>query len=148
LLETGPAPNRLELEITEGVLIGDTPRAISILRRLKLLGVRIAMDDFGTGYASLSSLQSFPFDKLKIDRSFVTGVDTNVHAAAIVRAVMGLGKALNIPTIAEGVETEGERLFLLKEGCPEIQGYLVGRPAPIASYADITNGDVSTRLAG
>jgi diguanylate cyclase (GGDEF)-like protein len=148
LLETGLAPSRLELEITEGVLIGDTPRAMSILRRLKLLGVKIAMDDFGTGYASLSSLQSFPFDKLKIDRSFVAGADTNVHAAAIVRAVMGLGKALNIPTIAEGVETEGERLFLLKEGCQEIQGYLVGRPAPIASYEDITNGDVSTRLAG
>ncbi len=148
LLETGLAPNRLELEITEGVLIGDTSRVMSILRRLKLLGVKIAMDDFGTGYASLSSLQSFPFDKLKIDRSFVAGVDTNVHAGAIVRAVMGLGKALNIPTIAEGVETEGERAFLLKEGCQEIQGYLVGRPAPIASYADITNGDVSTRLAG
>jgi diguanylate cyclase (GGDEF)-like protein len=148
LLETGLAPNRLELEITEGVLIGDTSRALSILRRLKLLGVRIAMDDFGTGYASLSSLQSFPFDKVKIDRSFIAGVDSNVHAAAIVRAVLGLGKAFNIPTIAEGVETEGERLFLLKEGCQEIQGYLVGRPAPIASYADITNGDVSTRLAG
>jgi EAL domain-containing protein (putative c-di-GMP-specific phosphodiesterase class I) len=148
LLETGLAPNRLELEITEGVLIGDPSRALSVLRRLKLLGVKIAMDDFGTGYASLSSLQSFPFDKLKIDRSFISGVDKNLHAAAIVRAVMGLGKALSIPVIAEGVETEGERLLLLKEGCQEIQGYLVGRPAPIASYADLTNGDVSTRRTG
>ncbi len=75
LLETGLAPGRLELEITEGVLINDPPRALSILRRLKLLGVKIAMDDFGTGYASMSSLQSFPFDKIKIDRTFVSGVD-------------------------------------------------------------------------
>ena len=105
LLETGLAPGRLELEITEGVLINDPPRALSILRRLKLLGVKIAMDDFGTGYASLSSLQSFPFDKIKIDRTFVAGVDHNGQSQAIVRAVIGLGKALNIPVIAEGVET-------------------------------------------
>jgi EAL domain-containing protein (putative c-di-GMP-specific phosphodiesterase class I) len=85
LLETGLEPGRLELEITEGVLINDPPRALSILRRLKLLGVKIAMDDFGTGYASLSSLQSFPFDKIKIDRTFVAGVDHNLQSQAIVR---------------------------------------------------------------
>ena len=145
LLETGLAPGRLELEITEGVLIGDPQRALSILRRLKLLGVKIAMDDFGTGYASLSSLQSFPFDKIKIDRTFVTGVDHNVQAEAIVRAVIGLGKALNVPVIAEGVETEGERLFLRREGCREIQGYLVGYPRPIENYADLTSGAVTQR---
>jgi diguanylate cyclase (GGDEF)-like protein len=146
LLETGLAPGRLELEITEGVLIGDPQRALSILRRLKLLGVKIAMDDFGTGYASLSSLQSFPFDKIKIDRTFVTGVDRNGQSEAIVRAVIGLGKALNVPVIAEGVETEGERQFLRREGCQEIQGYLVGHPRSIQSYAELTSGAV-TQLA-
>ena len=149
LLETGLAPGRLELEITEGVLIGDPQRALSILRRLKLLGVKIAMDDFGTGYASLSSLQSFPFDKIKIDRTFVSGVDHNGQSEAIVRAVIGLGKALNVPVIAEGVETEGERLLLKREGCTEIQGYLVGYPRPIDSYADLTSGTVRQRaMAG
>lgn len=140
LIETGLAPSRLELEITEGVLINDPPRALSILRRLKLLGVKVAMDDFGTGYASLSSLQSFPFDKLKIDRTFIAGVDSNEQSQVIVRAVIGLGKALNIPVIAEGVETEGERVFLLREGCAEIQGYVIGYPRPIESYADLTSG--------
>ncbi len=94
LLETGLSPKRLELEITEGVLIKDPLRALSILRRLKALGLKIAMDDFGTGYASLSSLQSFPFDKIKIDRSFVSSVNSNPQSAAIVRAVIGLSKAL------------------------------------------------------
>jgi EAL domain-containing protein (putative c-di-GMP-specific phosphodiesterase class I) len=142
-METGLAPERLELEITEGVLINDSPRALSTLRRIKAHGVKIAMDDFGTGYASLSSLQSFPFDKIKIDRIFVSGVDTNQQSAAIVRAVIGLSRALDIPVIAEGVETEGERRFLMHEGCLEIQGYLVGRPKPIAAYSDLTSGVVA-----
>jgi diguanylate cyclase (GGDEF)-like protein len=147
LIETGLAPSRLELEITEGLLINDPPRALSILRRLKLLGVKIAMDDFGTGYASLSSLQSFPFDKLKIDRTFIASVDANVQSQAIVRAVIGLGKALSIPVIAEGVETEGERVFLLREGCAEIQGYVIGYPRPIDSYANLTSGPSATEHA-
>jgi diguanylate cyclase (GGDEF)-like protein len=140
LLESGLAPQRLELEITEGVLINDSSRALSILRRLKALGVKIAMDDFGTGYSSLSSLQSFPFDKIKIDRTFISGVDSNQQSAAIVRAVLGLSNALQMPVIAEGVETELEREFLLREGCHEIQGYLIGRPELIASYSDLTSG--------
>ncbi|ESZ61008.1 diguanylate cyclase [Mesorhizobium sp. L103C119B0] len=140
LYETGLAPGRLELEITEGVLIRDRATALSVLRRLKALGVRVSMDDFGTGYASLSSLQAFPFDKIKIDRSFVSGVGSNVQSAAIVRTILSLGNALALPVIAEGVETEDERAFLMKEGCPEIQGYLVGRPHPIALYKDVTNG--------
>jgi EAL domain-containing protein (putative c-di-GMP-specific phosphodiesterase class I) len=140
LFETGLEPSRLELEITEGVLINDPPRALSVLRRLKLLGVKIAMDDFGTGYASLSSLQSFPFDKIKIDRTFVAGVDHNPQSQAIVRAVIGLGRALNVPVIAEGVETQAERLFLLREGCAEIQGYVIGYPSPIETYAELTMG--------
>jgi EAL domain-containing protein (putative c-di-GMP-specific phosphodiesterase class I) len=140
LFETGLAPGRFALEITEGVLVKDPSRALSILRRLKLLGVKIAMDDFGTGFASLSSLQSFPFDKIKIDRTFVMGVDHNGQSQAIVRAVIGLGKALNIPVIAEGVETEAERLFLIREGCAEIQGYVIGYPCPIESYTELTSG--------
>lgn len=140
LFETGLAPARLELEITEGVLINDPPRAQSILRRLKNLGVRIAMDDFGTGYASLSSLRSFPFDKIKIDRSFIVDANVNGQSAAIVRAVIGLGSALSMPVIAEGVETEAQRSFLAQEGCTEIQGYLIGWPAPVETFFDVTAG--------
>ena len=99
------------------------------------------MDDFGTGYASMSSLQSFPFDKIKIDQTFVSGVESNAQSAAIVRSIIGLGQALKIPVIAEGVETEGERSFLMLEGCEEMQGYLIGRPAPAATYAMLINGD-------
>ena len=137
LLETGLAPARLELEITEGVLIGDFNRAVSILRRLKALGVRIAMDDFGTGYSSLSYLQSFPFDKIKIDKSFIANLGRSQQAAAIVRAVIALGRGLDLPVVAEGVETEEQLKFLAAEQCNEIQGYFVGRPKPIAEYAQM-----------
>jgi EAL domain-containing protein (putative c-di-GMP-specific phosphodiesterase class I) len=98
------------------------------------------MDDFSTDYASLSSLQSFPFDKIKIDQTFVYGVETNRKSAEIVRAVIGLGNALNIRVIAEGVETEGERIFLRREGCDELQGFLIGPPLAIAAYADLIKG--------
>jgi len=135
LLETGLSPARLELEITEGVLIGDFNRAVAILRRLKNLGVRIAMDDFGTGYSSLSYLQSFPFDKIKIDRSFIANLGRSQQAATIVRAVIALGHGLALPVVAEGVETEEQLKFLADESCNEIQGYFVGRPKPIADYA-------------
>jgi len=134
LLDTGLSPSRLELEITESVLIDDFGRAQAILRRLKSLGVKITMDDFGTGYSSLSYLQSFPFDKIKIDRSFVTDLESNSHNAAIVRAVITLAKSLNLPVLAEGVETEQQRLILSQEGCDQIQGYLIGKPQPIEIY--------------
>jgi EAL domain-containing protein (putative c-di-GMP-specific phosphodiesterase class I) len=137
LLETGLAPGRLELEITEGVMINDLARAVSILRRLKSLGVRIAMDDFGTGYSSLSYLQSFRCDKIKIDRVFICDLEHNHHSKAIVRAVVGLGRTLDLPILAEGVETEAQHALLMKEGCDEVQGYLTGRPLPIADYADL-----------
>ena len=136
LLETGLAPRRLELEITEGVLIDDLSRAVSILLRLKSLGVRIALDDFGTGYSSLSYLRAFPFDRIKIDRSFISDLDSNHHSTAIVHAVIGLGRSLDIPTLAEGVETQAQHAFLVQEGCNEAQGYLTGRPLAIANYAD------------
>src|SRR5207302_753948 len=137
LLETGLAAGRLELEITEGVLIGDFSRAVSILRRLKSLGVRIAMDDFGTGYSSLSYLQSFPFDKIKIDQAFITNVDHNAQSAAIVRAIISLSRGLDLPVVAEGVETQNQLDFLSRESCDEVQGFLLGRPRPIEDYAEL-----------
>jgi EAL domain-containing protein (putative c-di-GMP-specific phosphodiesterase class I) len=137
LLETGLAPARLELEITEGVLVDDFARGLSILRRLKLLGVRIAMDDFGTGYSSLSYLQSFPFDKIKIDQSFISNVKSNPQSAAIVRGVIGLAHGLGLPVLAEGVETKAQLDFLAAESCDEVQGYLLGRPHPILEYSGL-----------
>ena len=137
LLDTGLAPARLVLEITEGVLIGEFNRGVAILRRLKHLGVRIAMDDFGTGYSSLSYLQSFPFDKIKIDKSFIANLGQSQQAATIVRAVIALGHGLDLPVVAEGVETKEQLKFLADESCDEIQGYFIGRPKPIADYADL-----------
>ena len=134
LLKTGLEPSRLELEITENVLIDDFSRAVSILNRLKSLGVQIAMDDFGSGYSSLSYLHSFPFDKIKIDRIFVNDLESNHHSMAIVRAVIGLGRSLRVPILAEGVETQAQHALLLRAGCAEVQGYLTGRPQPIADY--------------
>jgi diguanylate cyclase (GGDEF)-like protein len=140
LFQTGLQPGRLELEITETALVRDLKRALSTLRQLKALGVRIAMDDFGTGYSSLSNLRAFPFDKIKIDRSFIRSVDTNGQAATIVRAVLGLGHGLGLPVLAEGVETAGELAFLSQEYCQEVQGYLLGRPAVIENFRHVTDG--------
>ena len=146
LLETGLAPHRLELEITEGVLINDFARAVSILRRLKLLGVSIAMDDFGTGYSSLSYLQSFPFDKIKIDRTFIANLTDNHYSATIVRAVIGLGRGLDLPVMAEGVETAEQLAFLARKSCDEVQGYHIGRPAPIESHAELVGRRATPRF--
>jgi EAL domain-containing protein (putative c-di-GMP-specific phosphodiesterase class I) len=137
LLETGLAPNRLEIEITESVLIGDFSRALSVMRRLKALGVRISMDDFGTGYSSLAYLQAFPFDKIKIDQSFISSVVVNPQSAAIVRAVIGLARGLDLPVVAEGVETREQFAFLAREACDEVQGYYIGRPSTIDQYNDL-----------
>jgi hypothetical protein len=139
LLETGLPAERLEIEITESLLADE--RALSLARRLKAFGVHIVMDDFGTGYSSLQTLQTFPFDKLKIDRSFISGVDTNVQSATIVRAVIGLCRGLGVPVLAEGVETQAQLDFLAAEACDEVQGYFFGRPQPIAVYATIVNGE-------
>ena len=141
LLETGLAAGRLELEITETALVRDLNRALTTLRQLKALGVRIAMDDFGTGYSSLSNLRAFPFDKIKIDSSFVKSVDANASAATIVRAVLGLGRGLGLPVLAEGVETSEELHFLRDEGCGAVQGYLLGRPSDIATFHDVVHDD-------
>jgi diguanylate cyclase (GGDEF)-like protein/PAS domain S-box-containing protein len=143
LLETGLAPDRLELEITEGVLIEDFDRGLALLRRLKALGVRISMDDFGSGYSSLSYLQAFPFDKIKIDRAFVVNLGRNPQSAAIVRAVIDLGHALEMSIVAEGVETQEQLGFLAEEGCDAVQGYFIGKPLPIGQYAALVGRNVA-----
>jgi diguanylate cyclase (GGDEF)-like protein/PAS domain S-box-containing protein len=143
LITTGLSPSRLELEITESALFKDYQRALDNLRRLKALGVRIAMDDFGTGFSSLSTLQSFPFDKIKIDKSFVENIHRHDRATVIVRAVLGLGRSLEIPVVAEGVETEEQILFLRGEDCAELQGYAIGRPTPVDGLAEWTSANRS-----
>ena len=137
LAETGLDPRRLELEITESVLIDSPAAGLLVLRRLHAMGVKIAMDDFGKGYSSLSSLQTFPFDKIKIDREFIANLGANENSAAIVRAVIGLGSSLNVPVIAEGVESSAQLEFLTRETVDEVQGYLLGRPYPIQHYAEL-----------
>jgi diguanylate cyclase (GGDEF)-like protein len=141
LIETGLSAGRLELEITEGVLIDDFSRAVSILRRLKALGVRIALDDFGTGYSSISYLHAFPFDMIKIDRSFVSNLD-HVHSKAILRGVVGLARGLELPVTAEGVETQAQLDVLAHAGCDFAQGFLIGRPASMTQYAGIVGRPV------
>jgi predicted signal transduction protein with EAL and GGDEF domain len=130
LAHAGLSPSRLELEITESVLLAETSANISTLHQLRELGVRISLDDFGTGYSSLSYLRTFPFDKIKIDQSFVRELADRPDSLAIVRAVAGLGTSLGIATTAEGVETEGQLERLRNEECTEVQGYLFSPPRP------------------
>ncbi|WP_158600888.1 bifunctional diguanylate cyclase/phosphodiesterase [Teichococcus wenyumeiae] len=131
LASSGLPAERLELEITESMLMQDRSRTLPLLERIKALGVRVAMDDFGTGYSSLGTLRSFPFDKIKLDRSFMAELDTSPQAVGILRAVIGIGRALRIPVLAEGVETQSQLEHLRAEGCDEVQGYLFGRPIPV-----------------
>ncbi len=142
LSDTGLSPRRLEIEITETALVKDMARAIATLAKVKALGVRIAMDDFGTGYSSLSNLRAFQFDKIKVDQSFIRSVDHSEQSATIVRAVLGLGKGLNLPVLAEGVERSEELEFLKGEVCAEAQGYLVSKPVGIEAFKDYTSGKV------
>ena len=136
LIKTGLKPGRLELEITENVLIDDFEHTVHVLRQLKALGVRIAMDDFGTGYSSLSTLQAISFDKLKIDRSVTCNLGHNDQAASIVRAVIGLSKSLNIPVLAEGVENAQHVAFLRREQCDEAQGFGISEPMPVSAIPE------------
>jgi diguanylate cyclase (GGDEF)-like protein/PAS domain S-box-containing protein len=147
LFQTGLKPQRLELEITETALIRDLGRALATLRQLKTLGVRITMDDFGAGYSSLSNLRAFPFDKIKIDKSFVRSIDSNGEAATIVRAVLGLGRGLGLPVLAEGVETHAELSFLDSESCAEVQGWLIGKPTEIDHFRHLTHPDAKAAEA-
>jgi diguanylate cyclase (GGDEF)-like protein len=130
LEETGLAPHRLELELTESTIIENRERTLTLLSQIKALGVTIALDDFGTGYSSLETLRTFPFDKIKLDRSFMDQIENSPQARAIIRAVLAIGKSLNVPVLAEGVETRSQLEILRVEGCDAMQGYLLGRPAP------------------
>ena len=130
LARNGVAPSRLMLEVTEGVLIDNPDEAKARLDALKALGIRLALDDFGTGYSSLTYLQRFNFDKLKIDRGFVTPLGRDAGSNALVQAIVALGRALDLTLLAEGVETEEQRVLLRLAGCEEMQGYLFARPGP------------------
>ncbi|NKE45000.1 EAL domain-containing protein [Roseomonas frigidaquae] len=133
----GLPPQRLELEITESVLLADTAGTLGVLHALRALGIRVSLDDFGTGYSSLSYLRSFPFDKIKIDRSFIADMNSNPDAASIVRAILGLGRSLGIRTTVEGIETAAQLEYVREEGCDQVQGYLIGQPKPASSVAGL-----------
>ncbi|MBO6757627.1 MAG: ammonium transporter [Roseibium sp.] len=139
--------DRLEIEITENTLIEDDSRALSILSMLKDIGVRIALDDFGVGYSSLGYLSRFPFDSIKIDRSFVREAGQNYNSMAIIETVVRLGKALDMRIVAEGVEDVDKLLLLAKSGCDEVQGYLIGRPQPIKNLRHTIASDVEAALS-
>lgn len=143
LVMSGLPAERLELELTETTIFANKERSLHILRQIKALGVKVALDDFGTGYSSLDTLRSFPFDKIKLDRSFIIEVESSLQAKAIIRAVLALGQSLAIPVLAEGIETEGQLELLRNEGCNEVQGYLLGRPAPLDRI--IASGQLALR---
>ncbi len=139
LAESGLAPQRLELEITESVMLDDRGQSLTVLNNLRSLGVRMALDDFGTGYSSLGYLRRFSFDKIKIDQSFVRGTANDPAGQAIVRAISSLGQSLGMKTVAEGVETREQFDRVVADGCTDVQGYLISRPLPsgqIASFLD------------
>ncbi|MFN3656519.1 MAG: putative bifunctional diguanylate cyclase/phosphodiesterase [Pseudolabrys sp.] len=140
LEKSGLPPSRLELEITERVLLQETEGAFALLHRLRDLGIRIAMDDFGTGYSSLSYLRSFPFNKIKIDQSFIHDLPTKEDSLAIVRAVVGLSSSLGITTTAEGVETKEQLARLKSEGCNEVQGFLFSPAKSAAEVEELLRG--------
>ena len=132
LEETGLPPERLELELTESTIIADQTGALQVLHQIKDMGVSLALDDFGTGYSSLDTLRRFPFDRIKIDRSFFGATQASQHTQAVVRAVLALGKAFDIPVMAEGIETADQLSMLNAAGCDEAQGFLLGRPTALA----------------
>jgi len=139
LRKTGLDPRRLELEITEAALMRERTAVIATLQRLHRLGVRVVMDDFGTGFSSLSNLRAFPFDKIKVDRSFTGALEHDPAARSIVRAIIGLGHSLNMPVVTEGVETEVQRRIVIEEGCAQLQGIFFGKPdvGPSTQFAKL-----------
>jgi diguanylate cyclase (GGDEF)-like protein len=137
LVDFGISPKKLELEVTETALIHDLNRALHNLRQIKSLGISIAMDDFGIGYSSLSLLNSFPFDRIKVDGTFIQLTGSNDRADAIFKAVVGLGAALSVPVLAEGVESNSQYLFAKDSGCQELQGFHFGRPVPEAMLTEL-----------
>jgi diguanylate cyclase (GGDEF)-like protein len=145
LLETGLPPDRLEIELTETAIITNRDQSLHALRQIKAFGVSVALDDFGTGYSSLETLRAFPFDKIKLDRLFISELDRSPQAVAIVRAVLALGRSLAIPILAEGIETESQLHILKREGCDEAQGFLFGHPRPLTSLVSSCQTDISSR---
>jgi EAL domain-containing protein (putative c-di-GMP-specific phosphodiesterase class I) len=135
LAASGLAPQRLELEITETMFLDETQSTPAVLRALRETGVRIALDDFGTGYSSLGYLRRFPFDTLKVDRSFVRELQQRRDARAIVRMIIGLARTLGMKTVAEGVEEPAQASALVEYGCQTLQGYLAARPMPADQVA-------------
>ena len=127
----------LDIEVTESAVMSAPSQAIEILKSIKSMGVRLAMDDFGTGHSSLAHLRQFPFDKIKVDRSFIDDIGTSKETDAILRAILDLAKALKLGIIAEGVETETQKTFLLLEGCPEVQGFLFSKPLPVREFRSL-----------
>jgi diguanylate cyclase (GGDEF)-like protein/PAS domain S-box-containing protein len=148
LAEAGIAPQRLELELTESLLLEDTEATRNVLAALAELGVRVAMDDFGTGHSSLSYLKRFSIDTLKIDRSFVSELPDDAEDAAIATAIIAMGHSLNMKVVAEGVETAAQAEFLQARGCDEVQGYLVSRPRPAAEVARWLRGQAGPEVPG
>jgi diguanylate cyclase (GGDEF)-like protein len=144
---SGLPANRLELEITESVLLNDNHLILAILQEIKALGVQISMDDFGTGYSSLSYLRSFPFDKVKIDRSFIQDLPNDKNAMAIIRAIVGLGETFGMTVTAEGVETDEQAVQLALEDCTHLQGYLFSKPVPAGNIPSLISR-FSPALAG
>jgi EAL domain-containing protein (putative c-di-GMP-specific phosphodiesterase class I) len=144
---SGLAPGRLELEITETVLLGDNEALLGVLARLRDLGVRIAMDDFGTGYSSLSNLQNFHVDKIKIDRSFVAGAANDAGCLNIVRAITAMAKGLGMSTTAEGVETAEQLGIARAEGCTEVQGFLFGQPVEVGEIETLLMRECGSALS-
>ncbi|WP_298256822.1 EAL domain-containing protein [Bradyrhizobium sp.] len=137
LMETGLSPSRLEVEVTESTIMSDQSRGLHILRKLKAMGITVAMDDFGTGYSSLATLHAFPFDKIKLDQTFVKRLPHDAAAAAIVRTVLALGESLHMPVLAEGIETEAQWDFLAQAGCAKGQGFLFARPVAVAQLPTV-----------
>ncbi|MBB4276018.1 putative bifunctional diguanylate cyclase/phosphodiesterase [Rhizobium mongolense] len=142
---SGLRPERLEIEITESVFLADVELSLPLLRALKELRIRIAIDDFGTGYSSFSYLRAFAFDKIKLDRSFVAGIESDAGSLAIIRAVVGIGSGFNATTLAEGVETKEQLKRLKQEGFGEVQGYLLGKPMPRAQAEELIHGTALKR---
>jgi diguanylate cyclase (GGDEF)-like protein len=141
LSESGLPPHRLELEITETAMLNDGEQMLTVLTQLRECGIRLSVDDFGTGYSALHYLQKFPFDRIKIDQSFVRELGSRDESDAIVRAVSALGVNLGVPTLAEGVETEQQAKLVLSAACGEAQGYLFGRPVPASKVPEILQGE-------
>lgn len=146
LSDTGLETHRLQLEITEGVLMHNAEASTVILQALKDMGVQLAVDDFGTGYSSLNYLTRLPLDILKIDRSFVHEIESSPHNGAIANAVIGLGNSLHLRVVAEGVETEGQLAFLMERHCEEGQGYLFSRPVTSETFAGLLSTGIPATI--